>query len=285
MCRLSRLATAPARSARSKVNPSIFRGLARGTVAVALLTAAWVAAAATPPELVTAARNGDRALAIRLVTAEADVTAAEADGTTALHWSVRNNDLVLTDLLLETGADATTANRYGVTPLYLAALNGSADAIALLLAAGADANEIGSNGETVLMTVAQTGVVEAADILLENGADVSARENWHGQTALMWAAGEGHAAMLERLIQAGADVDAISNEKEWERQSSDEPRAKWLPPGGFSALLYAAREGCTQCVGVLAAAGANLNQTTAEDISGVCARTDQRLLRHSHRAA
>jgi len=249
--------------------PFVIRGLARGTVAAILLIIALVAAAATPPALVTAAKNGDRALAMRLVSEAADVSAAEADGTTALHWAVRNSDIVLTDRLLDAGADPTTANRYGVTPLYLASLNGSADAIALLLEAGADANEVGSNGETVLMTVAQTGVVEAADILIANGADVSAREDWHGQTALMWAAGEGHPAMLERLIDAGADVDALSNEREWERQSSAEPRAKWLPPGGFSALLYAAREGCTDCVAVLAAAGANLNQTTAEDISGV----------------
>jgi ankyrin repeat protein len=85
----------------------------------------------------------------------------------------------------------------------------------------------------------------------------------------MWAAGEGHPAMLARLIEAGADVNALSDVREWERQSSDEPRAKWLPPGGFSALLYAAREGCTGCVSVLVNAGANIDQTTAEDISAV----------------
>jgi ankyrin repeat protein len=240
----------------------------RAAAAIAALFTFIVAAAATAPPLVDAAKDGDRARALRLV-AETDVTAAEADGTTALHWAVRHNDLVLAERLLEAGADATAANRYGVTPLYLAALNGSADIIERLLAAGADPNEVGTEGETVLMTAAQTGVVEAVDVLLANGAAVDAREGWHQQTALMWAAGEGHPAMVERLIAAGADVNAISDIREWERQSSDEPRAKWLPPGGFSALLYAAREGCTACVPLLAAAGANMNQTTAEEISGV----------------
>jgi len=235
--------------------------------AACLLCAA--AAAAEAPALVTAARNGDQATVQRLLDEGAAVAAAAADGTTALHWAARHNELALADRLIAAGASATTANRYGVTPLYLAALNGSAAMLERLLAAGADANEIGNEGETVLMTVAQTGVVAAADVLLEHGAEVNAREDWHGQTALMWAAAEGHPAMLQRLIEAGADVNAISEIKEWERQRSDEPRDKWLPPGGFSALLYAAREGCTDCVPVLAAAGADVDQTTAEQISGV----------------
>ena len=246
------------------------RPIARGSLAGALLLAALAAHAATDPELVTAVENGDRAFALSLIDSRsADVTAASVDGTTALHWAVRHNDAELVDRLLAAGADASAANRYGVTPLYLAAVNGSAPVIERLLAAGADANEVGTEGETALMTAARTGIVAAADVLLRHGAEVDAREFWHGQTALMWAAAEGHAAMVERLIEAGADVNALSDVREWERQRSDEPRDKWLPPGGFSALLYAAREGCTACVPVLAAAGANVDQTTAEDISGV----------------
>lgn len=245
------------------------RGLAGRTATGLLCLFALAAGAAELPELLAAAKSGDRTRALTALTAGADVAAAEADGTTALHWAVRFNDLELADGLLTGGADVTASNRYGVTPLYLAALNGSAGMIERLLNAGADANEVGNEGETVLMTVAQTGVVDAADVLLAHGAEVDAHENWHGQTALMWAAAEGHAAMLQRLIEAGADVNALSNVREWERQRSDEPRDKWLPPGGFSALLYAAREGCTDCVPVLADAGADVNQTTGEAISGV----------------
>ena len=39
----------------------------------------------------------------------------------------------------------------------------------------------------------------------------------------------------------------------------DEPRDKWLPPGGWTPLLLAARESCVACVDVLATAGADLN--------------------------
>ena len=225
--------------------------------------------AANNPELVSAVRDGDFRAASALLDLKVDVTEPAADGTTALHWAVRYNDADLAGRLLEAGADATASNRYGVTPLYLAALNGSASMIELLLAAGADANEVGSEGETVLMTAAQTGIVEAAAILVERGADVNARENWHQQTALMWAAGEGHPGMVAFLIDAGAEIDARSDTKEWERQTSNEPRAKWLPPGSMTALLLAARDGCAACIPVLAEAGADINATSAEDISGV----------------
>ena len=57
---------------------------------------------------------------------QADVNAAEADGTTALHWAVHRDDLATVDLLLSAGANVEAANRYGVTPLHLAATNGNA---------------------------------------------------------------------------------------------------------------------------------------------------------------
>lgn len=220
-------------------------------------------------ELADAIRDGNRATAVALLGSGANVGEPSADGTTALHWAVRNNDLDLAERLLAAGAAPGIANRYGVTPLYLAALNGSAAMIEQLLDAGANAAEVGTEGETVLMTAAQTGVVAAAEVLIRHGADVNARENWHEQTALMWAAAEGHPDMVRLLLEAGAEIEARSAVKEWERQSSDEPRAKWLPPGGMTALLLAAREGCTGCVPVLADAGANLDAVSAEDISAV----------------
>jgi ankyrin repeat protein len=138
-----------------------------------------------------------------------------------------------------------------------------------LLAAGASADEVGSEGETVLMTVARTGRTDAAQVLLDAGAEVDAREEWHGQTALMWAAAEGHPDMLQTLLAAGADPNAASNVEVWERQMTAEPRAKWLPPGGMTPLLFAAREGCTACIDVLTGAGADVNITTPDGISTV----------------
>ena len=55
-------------------------------------------------------------------------------------------------------------------------------------------------------------------------------------------------------------MNAASTVVNWERQTTAEPREKWLPLGGFTPLMFAAREGCVECLPVLVKAGANLNQ-------------------------
>jgi uncharacterized protein len=199
----------------------------------------------------------------------ADSNAPQADGTTPLHLAVRANDLAKVNKLLAAGADAKAANRYGITPLYLACENANPAMIERLLKAGADANAVSTEGETALMTVARTGVVEAAKVLLDHGANVDAREEWHGQTALMWAVDEQHPAMVKELIAHGADVNAVSNVNKWERQNTAEPREKWLPLGGLTPLLFAARQGCVECEQILVDAGANVNTTDPDGISPV----------------
>jgi ankyrin repeat protein len=240
---------------------------ARIALAAALL-AAGAAGAETPP-LLRAVKSGDRATALDLARQKAQVTATEADGTTALHWAARQDDLELADRLLRSGADPNAANRYGVTPLHLAAVNGSVPLLDRLLRGGADPNTHGADDETVLMTVARGGHVDAAKLLLDRGAEIDAREKWHGQTALMWATAQGHPDMLRLLLARGADVNAHSSVDEWERQQTAEPRDKWLSSGGLTPLLFAGREGCTACVAVLAEAGGDLNATTPDGISSV----------------
>jgi len=242
--------------------------IAAGILSVAVIGVSSLAFA-TPEQLLEAARTGDRATVLSLLRENVPVDAAGNDGTTALHWATLQNDAELVAEMLAAGADPNVGNRYGITPLYLAAENGSAQIIELLLDAGADANEVGTEGETVLMTVARTGAVDGAELLLARGADIDARESWHGQTALMWAAGYGNPAMIETLVRHGADVNARSAIEEWERQRTAEPREKWLPPGGMTALSFAAREGCLECVHVLVDAGADVNQTTPDGISPV----------------
>jgi ankyrin repeat protein len=243
--------------------------LTRSLAAAALFALLATAGHAATPRLVQAVKNGDRDTALTLARDANEVAAMEADGTTALHWAVRQGDFELVDRMLRAGADVNAANRYAVTPLKLAAINGDAKLLKRLLDAGGDVNALGSDGETLLMTVARGGHVDAARILIERGAEVDAREGWHGQTALMWAAAQGHPAMLRELIAHGADVNARSNQENWERQVTSEPRDKWLPPGGLTPLLFAARENCLDCLPVLIEAGADVNATTPDGISAV----------------
>jgi ankyrin repeat protein len=232
-----------------------------------LLLALLLAGAGADARLSTAVKSGDKAAIQALLQQKVDVNVPEADGTTALHWAVRNDDGALVDQLIRLGANAKATNRYGITPLYLAAVNGNAAIIEKLLKAGADANAISSEGETALMTASRTGNVDAVKVLLGHGADVNARESWHGETALMWAVSQKHAAAARELLAKGADVNARSTANKWERQNSAEPREKWLPLGGLTALEFAARQGCVDCIPVLVEAGADVNAVDPDGIS------------------
>ena len=223
--------------------------------------------AASDLRLVEAVKTGDKAAATNVLKERVDVNTAEADGTTPLHWAVRQDDLDLVDRLLRAGADLKIANRYGITALYLACVNGNPAMIDRLLKAGADPNFAGPEGETALMTAARGGHVAAAKVLLDHGARVDARETWRGQTALMWATAQLHPDMVRELIARGADVNARSTLQKWERQVTAEPREKWLPPGGLTPLLFASRQGCRECAGLLLAAGADVNAADADGIS------------------
>src|SRR5215471_11881657 len=233
----------------------------------AFICLASYAATSGSPSLVDVVKNGDLAATSALLQQHVDVNIAEPDGTTALHWAVRQDNRKLTDELLRAGANVNAANRYGITPLYLASVNGNATIIEKLLKAGADANAVGTEGETPLMTVARTGNVEAAKVLLAHGANVNAKEREHGQTLLMWATAQAHPAMMRELIARGADINARSAVQHWERQTTAEPREKWLPLGGFTALLFAARQGCLECEHVLVESGADMNAVSPDGIS------------------
>jgi uncharacterized protein len=238
----------------------------RYALLLALLPA--FAQAATSP-LIDAVRKDDVAGAVKLLDGGADVRAKTSDGTTALHWAAHNGQLDLVKRLLKGGADAGARNEYGSSPMQEAALRGDAEMIAALLKAGADANTVNDDGETVLMTVARTGKVEAAKALIKAGANVNAVESWRGQTALMWAASQRQPEMTKLLLQSGADPNAVSALRNWARTTTAEPRPQWRPPGAWTALQFAAREGCPGCASELAKAGAKLDAASPEGITAL----------------
>jgi len=228
-------------------------------VLLALTTAYAAETVVKDQRLVQAVKAGDSTTAVALLGKKIDPNIAEPDGTTPLHWAVRNNDATLVDRLIRAGADVTATNRYGISAIALACESGSAPIVERLIAAGVSANATGPYGETALHTCAHSGKVEAAKVLMAHGASLDAGDSWRGQTPLMWAAAQRHPDMMRALIEAGADVNARSTIIAWERQRTSEPRDKWLPPGGLTPMLFAAREGCVDCVKVLIGAGADPN--------------------------
>src|SRR5580658_2374399 len=183
--------------------------------------------------------------------AEAEAPASPPDGSTPLQWAVFEGNITEVKRLLAAGANPGAVNDYGVNAMQLAADSANTDLIRLLLKAGADPESANPDGETALHLVARAGNVAAAKLLLSASAHVDARERFGGQTPLMWAVARRHPEMVELLASKGADVNARSLVRDYLRVATAESRAKHLDRGGFTPLLYAARENCRECVEVL----------------------------------
>jgi ankyrin repeat protein len=227
--------------------------------AAGLLAVAISIARAADTTLLDAAESGDRAAALRLLAKGATPNTPGADGTTPIMYAAANDDLDLVRALIKAGANVKLKNQFGTSAIAEAAIIGSAPIVDALLKAGADPNTTNPDGETPLMEAARSGKVEAAKRLLDAGANVNAKENWGGQSALMWAASQSQADMVKFLAAHGADLNARGIVHQWERKVITEPRPKDLNKGGFTPLLYAAREGCVECAKNLIAAKADLD--------------------------
>ena len=238
---------------------------------LAVLLAGAGAAGAEAPELVDAARHAGAAELRALLDSGADVGAADADGTTALHWASYRDVGAAADMLLDAGADANAATDLGVTPLWLACENGSAVMVRRLLRAGANPNRALLAGETPLMVAARGGYPEVIELLAAAGANLDARAA-RGQTALMWAAGQGRSAAVAALLAHGADVHARSDV--WSQVMAVPPHARAgnsreIPHGGNTALLFAARAGDAASVKLLLGAGADVDAADAWGLSAL----------------
>jgi uncharacterized protein len=230
--------------------------------------------------LVQAAMDDDAVAVRSLIQQKADVNAAAADGTTALHWAVRANDRGLVESLLAAGADAKARDRYGLTPVALACSNANAVILKKLLDAGADPNSPDPQGTTALMIASRTdGGTDAVKLLLERGANISAADSI-GSTALMWAVRSNHPEVLDLLIHRDAQINARTRKGEppprrapdsgggshglgivrggWPDRGYQEPT-----PGEMTALLYGARDGRIEMARTLLAANAQVNQLEA----------------------
>lgn len=206
---------------------------AQATFACLCVTASLLA------DLPTAAEKQDWPAVSTQLTAKFDVNAAQADGTTAMHWAAYHDQAEVIEKLLSAGAKPDEKNRYGITPLLLACENGNERIVRALLMAGAKADVSQRGGEEAIMIASRTGRVGVVKALLENGARTDSHDR-KGQTALMWAAAEGHVDVIELLVKSGAKID--------QRLDS-----------GFTAFLFAAREGKTAAVKKLLQLGAGVH--------------------------
>jgi uncharacterized protein len=161
-------------------------------------------------DVADAAMTRNAAQVKQLIRAQADVNAAQADGSTALHWAAYHGDTATAEALLRARANPNVVSDTGMTPLSLACESGDADLVRLLLKHRADPNQGMKNGETPLMMAARTGNVPILEMLLQKGAQIDTREHLRGTTALMWAAANSNTNAVRFLIARGADINAHS---------------------------------------------------------------------------
>src|SRR5262245_55415760 len=183
----------------------------------------------------------------------------KADGSTPLMWATFEGDVAKVTSLLKEGASVKATNIYGVNAMQLAADTANTELIRVLLKAGADPESPNPDGETALHLVARSGNVEAAKLLLKAGAKVEARERFGEQTPLMWAAARRHPEMVELLLSKGANANARGAVRDYKRVATAESRAAPRDRGGFTPLMYAARDNCGECVEVLLKHKADVN--------------------------
>ncbi|KAJ9448209.1 Ankyrin repeat and KH domain-containing protein mask [Diplonema papillatum] len=192
--------------------------------------------------LLVASQMGHESVVKELLSAGADVNAATNDSWTALILaSVTGNSSVVKELL-SAGADVNAARRYdGSTALIRASYGGHASVVTELLSAGADVNAAMKDGRTALIYASEKGHESVVKELLSAGADVNAARRYDGSTALICAGGR--ESIVTKLLSAGASVNHATTY-------------------GYTALIYASKEGHESVVKELLSAGADVNAAT-----------------------
>ena len=221
-------------------------------------------------------RAGNRKAALDRIRTGADVNEAQPDGTRPIHWAVYKVDYELIGAMIAKKAKVDVINQFGSTPLAEAVKLADARMVRMLLDAGAGVDRAAEDGQTALMLAIKTGELPIVEMLVKAGANVNAVEQFQQQTALMWAvtAPKRAAEMTRLLLSRGANVKARALYTDWPNQLSSEPRAQYRPVGGLTALLYAARNGCYDCVEALIGAGADVNLPTPEGVTPLMVSLD-----------
>jgi uncharacterized protein len=225
--------------------------------------------ASSKGSLATLIQKGDRKAALEKIRAGTDVNEAQPDGTRPIHWAVFKVDYELLDVLIAKKAKVDVTNEFGDTPLAEAVKVTDTRMVKTLLDAGAGVEGANLDGETALMLAIKTGELPIIQMLIKAGANVNTVEKEHNQTPLMYAAAAKKNAgeMVKLLLSKGADVKPRSLSYDWPSHISEEPRVQYHPFGGLTALLYAARDGCYDCVDALIAKGADVNVPTPEGVT------------------
>ena len=242
-----------------------------------------------------AARHGDLELTQMLLYAGANVKAAtRLGGYTPLLMAADQGHASVIAALVAGGADVKAANALGTTPLMLAAASGNPQAVSILVENGAEIEAKEKTfGQTPLMFAASNNRVDAMKALIKAGADLKAASkvnnvgNLSGQEQefLAQASGSGNQAGgngTGRNGQVVAPGSATAPAAAAQGGGGGGRRGFGGKPGierpyfynelidkqgGHTALILASRSGFIEAAKTLVAAGADVNQISAGDMT------------------
>ncbi len=142
------------------------------------------------------------------IQAGADVNVINKNGVTPLWTASRNGHTEIIKLLLTASADVNAADKtYGFTPLLIALLRGHTEIVKLLLTAKADVNSsLKTDGATPLLGASQLGHTEIVKLLLTAGADanIMIKVNGIDYTPLSIAREMSYTRIVKLLTEYGA---------------------------------------------------------------------------------
>ncbi|KAG7985394.1 hypothetical protein I3843_03G024000 [Carya illinoinensis] len=124
--------------------------------------------------LISACQAGDVAVIELLLKTNIDVNDTDAEGNSALHWSLKAppQQIKIVWLLLQHGAQVSQKNKLGLTSLHLAAANGNLQALQVFLLEDPDAISYRSEmKETPLFFAVKNDHIDCTELLLRWGAN------------------------------------------------------------------------------------------------------------------
>lgn len=158
-----------------------------------------------------AAERGDQRMVRDLLYQNADSTAKDLAGQTALHRAAWSGSANIVNLL-KSGRNLGLTDKNGDTALHIASQMGYAHAAKPLIIRHTLSGR-NYDGLTPLHFAAMNGHVEVANVL-EN-ADLEAKDDYFGWRPLHCAADHGDEDMVQSLIRRGADVNARDDIVGW----------------------------------------------------------------------